>query len=179
MIHILLTNLSTFSYSSSWENYSKDQSNSPLVAISSSLIFSQRTNTQNTERSMQSWNVKMGSILLPNRLLKVFRADFASFSIINAPSLPRNNVVSRFPVVFTYPGFPVSSYPGLHTHLNDSGKSTHSCIVKLQLCRPLRHSFSRGHRVEAHTLVTWLDTFLPSHVSCKGPLRGEQCSLCQ
>lgn len=86
------------------------------------------------------------------------------------------NTVPGYTVICPYPGCPVSLYPGLQTHSNDSGTSTQFCVVLLQLCRPLRHSFSKGHRVEAHTRDTWLVAFLPSHVSSKGPLKEEQHS---
>lgn len=62
--------------------------------------------------------------------------------------------VPGYTVICPYPGCPVSLYPGLQTHSNDSGTSTQFCVVMLQLCRPLRHSFSKGHRVEAHTRDT-------------------------
>ena len=81
--------------------------------------------------------------------------------------------VPGYPVINSYPGCPVSLYPGLQTHSNDSGRSTQTCVVILQSCRPLRHSFSRGHRVDAHTFNRWV-AFLPSHVLRKGPLRGKQ-----
>ena len=114
-------------------------------------------------------------------IVSLFANTFESFwcvdtHLCDVVTVVPSIIITGLPVTYTYPGCAVSSYPCLQTHLKASGVSTHTCVVWLQLCRPLRHSFSKGHRVDAHTRDTLVVTLCASHVSCRGPLRDEQCT---